>query len=140
MHYLNLLTAALTLLLASGASAGQFSLHKKNTMWRSGCDLKIDNVCGCSKTLAVHKLRSCDKLPDVWTGGKVCGGKWQLNTKNPLHTVRFEKKGCKAGCNLRSMKAYDPDDPASKTRGAKLNRKVTVLFLKVVLSLVVLEN
>ncbi|KAL8653548.1 MAG: hypothetical protein Q9210_002030 [Variospora velana] len=118
MHYLTLLTATLALA-ASGASANQFSLHEKNTVVRSGCDLKIDNVCGCTKTLAVHKLKSCDKLPDVWTGGKVCGGKWQLNTKNPLHTVRFEKKDCASGCNLGSMKSYDPEDPASKGKGPR---------------------
>ncbi|KAI4155640.1 MAG: hypothetical protein L6R39_001207 [Caloplaca ligustica] len=89
MQYLTILTA--TLALAAGTSAGQFSLHQKNTDTRAGCDLKIENVCGCSKTLSVNDIKTCDKLPNVRIHGDVCGGKFQINARSPQHTVRFEK-------------------------------------------------
>ncbi|KAI4245788.1 MAG: hypothetical protein L6R40_002316 [Gallowayella cf. fulva] len=106
------------LALVSSASAGQFRLNQKTGAFSNGCDLKIDNVCGCSKTLAVNRVWPCDKLPNVWTHGSVCGGKWQLNTKDPRHTVRFEKAGCHEGCNLNSMKGFIAGQVGPKKQGA----------------------
>ncbi len=113
MHYLTFLGAALAL--AAGASAGSFTLVQKNNDIRAGCDLKIENVCGCSVTLSVHQTLMCDKLPKVWTHGQACGGKWQLNAENPKHTVQFQTKDCHWGCNLPTLSALDPDDPVSSS-------------------------
>ncbi|KAI4195015.1 MAG: hypothetical protein LQ346_003559 [Caloplaca aetnensis] len=118
MHYLTFMGAALAL--AAGASAGSFALVQKNNDIRAGCDLKIENVCGCSVTLSVHQTLMCDKLPKVWTHGKACGGKWQLNAQNPKHTVQLQTRDCHWGCNLPTLSALDPDDPLSKqSPGAK---------------------
>ncbi|KAL8928579.1 MAG: hypothetical protein Q9208_001813 [Pyrenodesmia sp. 3 TL-2023] len=118
MQYLTFITAALAL--AGGASAGSFSLVQKNTRIRGGCDLKIDDVCGCKTTLSIHNTFACDKLPKVWTGGDVCGGKWQLSAENPQKTIQFRGKDCHWGCNLPTLKALDPDDPLNKqSPGAK---------------------
>ncbi|KAI4228921.1 MAG: hypothetical protein L6R36_001253 [Xanthoria steineri] len=106
------------LVLTSSAFAGQFKLIQKTDAFNRGCNLKIENVCGCNKDISINKAWPCTKLPNVWTGGKVCGGKWQLNTKDKRHTVRFEKKGCNEGCNLNSMKGLVENDVNPRKSGA----------------------
>ncbi|KAL8658288.1 MAG: hypothetical protein Q9226_001103 [Calogaya cf. arnoldii] len=115
MHLLTLLCLLTPLTLA-----GQFALIEKHHTMSTACDLRLIDVCGCTKSLAVHKIWSCQNLPNVLTRGKICGGKWQLNTQSKNHTVRFEKPGCNEGCNLYSMHGSAMDEHGNeKRKGAR---------------------
>ena len=104
MHF-PLLTATVIafLTLATTIHAGSFQIKGKNHWYGQGCDLKIKDVCGCSKTLSINGIHTCESLPDVFTHGNVCGGHWTMDVHHENHAVRFYGKGgCNAGCYLNS--------------------------------------
>ncbi|KAI4196887.1 MAG: hypothetical protein LQ350_006256 [Teloschistes chrysophthalmus] len=67
-------------LLASTATASSFTLIKDKKWYGDGCSLRIEDVCGCTKTVNINHAYGCKDLPDVYTHGGVCGGSWTLWT------------------------------------------------------------
>ncbi|KAL8645478.1 MAG: hypothetical protein Q9210_006685, partial [Variospora velana] len=85
------LTTLLVLTLGANAS---FTLVKDKKWYGTGCSLKIDNVCGCSKKVNINHVYRCDQLPEAYTHGNVCGGHWTLwNTGRKNGQIYYSKGG-----------------------------------------------
>ena len=90
-------------LLTLGANAG-FTIKDEKRWFITGCNLKIDNVCGCNKKLNINYAYRCDQLPKVHTHGRVCGGHWTLQTaKNKKPIVQFSNGRCGRKCDLGKL-------------------------------------
>ncbi|KAL8778120.1 MAG: hypothetical protein Q9213_007563 [Squamulea squamosa] len=100
MHLLTLLLSTITLFDLTAASTFHL-INKKHTL-ATGCDLKLTDICGCTKAVAISNWLDCGTLTTEAHRGNVCGGKWAYNSQDPKHTVTFEKPGCKMACDLNS--------------------------------------
>ncbi|KAL8725995.1 MAG: hypothetical protein Q9166_006997 [cf. Caloplaca sp. 2 TL-2023] len=71
------LTHFITLLLLIGlTTAGNFTLRDIGT---KGCELAVNMICGCFKTVTVSKTTNCNQLPpNQVIYSEACGGTWTL--------------------------------------------------------------
>ncbi|KAI4207387.1 MAG: hypothetical protein LQ348_000573, partial [Seirophora lacunosa] len=96
---------SLTILLVFtlGASAS-FTLVRDKKWYGTGCSLKIDDECGCSKKVNINHVYACDHLPPVYTHGNVCGGHWTLWTIGRKEgQVAYSKGKCSGHCIMGAL-------------------------------------
>ena len=101
----------LTILLLAASStlalAGTFTLKDKGGRRGRGCNLELENICGCKKrSVTVSESEKCHQLPSwrVYLKGEVCGGEWSLNVQDHSHKVRIDTRmACQMNCFLNGM-------------------------------------
>lgn len=108
MQLITLTTLTTLFLLIFSANAG-FTLKDDKKWYGTGCSLKVDDVCGCSKKVNINHVYACEDLPDTHTHGNVCGGHWTLWTARNKHNHQIvftgKNRSCGKKCYLGGLKS-----------------------------------
>ncbi|KAL8778119.1 MAG: hypothetical protein Q9213_007562 [Squamulea squamosa] len=86
------------LILTNLAATGSLTL---SDIHGGGCNLKFDDICGCSKTVIADPSRHCDEIRGRLYG-VVCRGSWRLDASLPLDKrirLSFDnRRDCRQRC------------------------------------------
>ncbi|KAL8666171.1 MAG: hypothetical protein Q9202_001678 [Teloschistes flavicans] len=83
-----------------------FGLQTQDRFIHKGCDLRLNNVCGCTAFVDIdywHECKSSNRKKTQF--GPVCGGTWTVGPGEGWRdSFSFEKGDCRKQCSLASTK------------------------------------
>lgn len=119
MHALTTLATLFSLLYLSNlTTAGTFILSNKVG---GGCNLQLDNICGCHDLVTPDPHNACSSIPKIWANGGTCRGTWTVDTTRNQFEISFDNhRNCKVSCIMKGGNTCHPMYTKSRVANVRL--------------------